>query len=59
MDWNKLKEIELPISQFVPLYPGAQEHVYSFTPSLHVPSFIHGLPTHSSISKVVKGIHTI
>ena len=38
-------------SQFFPFHPASQLQVYPFTWSKHVPPFLHGLLSHSSMSK--------
>ena len=35
------------VLQLVPVYPGRHLQLYLFTPSVHVPSFLHGLLEHS------------
>ena len=41
----------LPVSQFVPVYPGIQVQLYSLTPSVQFPSFSQGLGMQSLTSK--------
>ena len=40
-----------PVSQYIPVKPATQRHVYELTASVHVASFLQGLLPHSSISK--------
>ena len=40
----------LPVSQFTPVHPARQLHVYSLTPSVHAPPFRQGWLSHSLIS---------
>ena len=44
---NSLK----PVSQRLPVNPGAQSHAKPFMPSTHLPRFRHGRVKHSSTSK--------
>ena len=41
---------DLLVSQLAPVYPAVHLHVYSFTLSVHVPPFQHGLLLHSFMS---------
>ena len=51
---TRLIRYHLPSSQFVPVHPASQEHVYPLTPFTHWP-FAQGLVEHSSIS-TTKGV---
>ncbi len=50
--WPKQSQREcLPVSQWVPVYPGRHVQVYPFIRSLQVPPFRQGVDRHSSMSE--------
>ena len=48
--------ISSPVSQFFPIYPSSQSHVYPLMPSMQLPPFLQGLLAQSLMSTELNDI---